>query len=552
LQVNQAFTQITGYSDKEAVGQNIRMLSSGRHDHDYFASMWSSIARTGCWQGEIWNRRKNGEIYPEWLTVGAVTDDAGELTHYVGTFFDLTERKLAEERISQLAFSDLLTGLPNRTLFMDRLGHAQSNTVRNQLYGALLLIDLDHFKVINETHGHSQGDVMLVQAAHRLRECVRECDTVARMAGDKFSLLLESLSENEIEAAEQVELVGRKILARLREVYYLDSGGTHHSSASIGVALFGHDLIASPGAVDDPLKRAELAMYQAKAAGRDHMRFFDPQMQLVVTSRAELEADLREAVLSNQFVLHYQAQVVGGGRMTGAEVLLRWQHPLRGLVSPGEFIPLAEETGLILPMGQWVLETACTQLAVWADHPEMEHLTLAVNVSAWQFSQIDFVEKVESVLERTRANPKRLKLELTESMLVSDMENIITKMTLLRARGVGFSLDDFGTGYSSLAYLKRLPLDQLKIDQGFVRNILTDANDAAIAKMVISLAESMGLSVIAEGVEMQAQADFLAAHDCHAYQGYFFGRPVPLEDFEMLISDSPNQRPVLHLQSKYA
>jgi EAL domain-containing protein (putative c-di-GMP-specific phosphodiesterase class I) len=269
------------------------------------------------------------------------------------------------------------------------------------------------------------------------------------------------------------------------------------------------------------------------------MRFFDPQMQLAVISRVKLEADLREAVLSKQFLLHYQVQVVGDGRITGAEVLLRWQHPERGLVSPGEFIPLAEETGLILPIGQWVLEAACTQLAVWSDHPAKEHLTLAVNVSARQFSQADFVEKVVSALERTRANPNRLKLELTESMLVSDVENIITKMTLLRSRGVGFSLDDFGTGYSSLAYLKRLPLDQLKIDQGFVRNILTDSNDAAIAKMVISLAKSMGLSVIAEGVEMLAQAEMLAAHDCHAFQGYFFGRPVPLEDFEVLMSDSP-------------
>jgi diguanylate cyclase (GGDEF)-like protein/PAS domain S-box-containing protein len=530
LQVNQAFTHITGYSDQEVLGQHSRMLASGRHDPDFFTSMWNAVARSGGWQGEIWNRRKNGDIYPEWLSISVVTDDKGDLTHYVGNFFDLTERKSAEQRIQQLAFSDLLTGLPNRTLFLDRLAHAQTNTLRNQRYGALLLMDLDHFKVINETHGHARGDLLLVEAARRLSGCVSEADTVARLAGDKFAVLLENLPEDELEAAEQVQLLGQKMLARLSELYPLE-GAAHHSSASIGVTLFGNSLA---DAADAPLKRAELAMYQAKSAGRNTLRFFETQMQLVVTSRAALESDLRDAVLNRQFLLHYQAQVVGEGRMTGAEVLVRWQHPQRGLVSPAEFIPLAEETGLILPLGQWVLETACAQLAVWATCPEMAHFTLAVNVSARQFSHDNFVTQVLAALQHTGANPKLLKLELTESMLVSDVENIIAKMALLKARGVTFSLDDFGTGYSSLAYLKRLPLDQLKIDQGFVRNILTDTNDSAIAKMVIALAESMGLGVIAEGVEMRAQADFLASHGCHAYQGYFYSRPLPLTDFERL------------------
>jgi diguanylate cyclase (GGDEF)-like protein len=447
---------------------------------------------------------------------------------------DLTDRKSAEERIHQLVFSDLLTGLPNRTLFLDRLQHAHANTARKQLYCALLLIDLDHFKLINETHGHVQGDVLLVHVAKRLSDCVREGDTVARFAGDKFAVLLEELSSDEFEAAEQVQLVGQKILTKLSETYQLD-GVTHHSSASIGATLLGNSIV---DVSDDPLKRSELAMYQAKSAGRNTLRFFETQMQMVVVHRAALETDLREAILAKQFLLHYQAQVQDDGRMTGAEVLVRWMHPQRGLVSPAEFIPLAEETGLILPLGQWVLETACAQLARWAGQPEMAHLTLAVNVSARQFSQEDFVAKVASVLEETGADPKRLKLELTESMLVSDVENIIAKMTQLKARGVTFSLDDFGTGYSSLSYLKRLPLDQLKIDQGFIRSILTDSNDAAIAKMVIALAKSMGLSVIAEGVEMQAQSDFLADHGCHAYQGYFYSRPVSLEHFEELVGKS--------------
>jgi diguanylate cyclase (GGDEF)-like protein/PAS domain S-box-containing protein len=540
LRVNQAFTQITGYSEDEALGQNSRMRASGRHDQLYFANMWSSIEETGAWQGEIWNRRKNGEIYPEWLSISSVTDDAGQPTHYVATFFDLTERKSAEERIHQLAFSDPLTGLPNRALFLGRLEHAQVNTTRNKLHGALLLIDLDHFKVINETHGHGEGDQLLAQVAKRLTACVNEGDTVARLAGDKFALLLENLKADEFEAAEQVDCVGQRLLASLSAPYLLGCT-THHSSASIGVTLFGNSLHES---TDDPLKRAELAMYQAKSAGRNTLQFFETQMQLAVTYRAALETDLREAVFNKQFLLHYQAQVQTGGHITGAEVLVRWQHPQRGLVSPAEFIPLAEETALILPLGKWVLETACTQLAVWAKLPAMERLTLAVNVSARQFGQANFVDEVASVLERSGANPKRLKLELTESMLVSDVENIITKMTQLRAKGVGFSLDDFGTGYSSLAYLKRLPLDQLKIDQSFLRNILTDANDAAIAKMVISLADSMGLGVIAEGVEFQAQADFLAAHACHAYQGYLFSRPVPVKDFEMLVSRQMDQAAV--------
>lgn len=531
LRVNKTFTEITGYTAEDAVGQNPRLLKSGRHDEQFYRNMWSSIELHGSWQGEIWNRRKCGELFPEWLTITAVKDKAGLATHYVAAFTDMSARKVAEEQIKSLAFYDPLTGLPNRRLLMDRLEQALAAGARHQRKGALLFVDLDNFKVLNDTLGHYQGDLLLEQVAQRLSTCIREGDTVARLGGDEFVVMLEDLSENAPDAATQAETVGEKILTTLNQTYILN-GHEHRSTPSIGITLFGEQ----HEDIDQPLKRADLAMYQAKAAGRNTLRFFDPQMQAVVTVRAALEASLRDAVVKKHFILHYQAQVTGQAtgpsQLMGAEVLVRWLDPLRGLVSPAEFIPLAEETGLILPLGAWVLETACTQLALWAVQPAMAELTVAVNVSARQFHQVDFVDQVLAIIERTGANPRRLKLELTEGLLVTNVEDIIVKMTALKGVGVGFSLDDFGTGFSSLSYLKRLPLDQLKIDQGFVRDILVDANDAAIAKMVIVLANSLGLAVIAEGVETGAQREFLADQGCCAYQGYLFGRPLPLADFE--------------------
>ena len=431
-------------------------------------------------------------------------------------------------QIDSLAFYDPLTQLPNRRLLLDRLDQALHASTRHARKSALLFVDLDNFKTINDTLGHHLGDQLLTLVAQRLKACSREGDTVAHLGSDEFVVMLEDLSEDIHEAANQAESVGEKMLAALAKVYPLTSGA-HHTTTSIGITLFGS---AQQESNEEPLKRAELAMFQAKAAGRNTLRFFDAQMQAEVSAHAMLEADLREAVQKQQFVLHYQPQVVGNGRITGVEALVRWQHPQRGLVSPAEFIPLAEESGLILPIGQWVLETACAQLAQWAQNPELAHLTMSVNVSARQFSYPDFVDQVMAILEHTHASPNLLKLELTESMLVNDVGGITAKMGALKAHGVSFSLDDFGTGYSSLTYLKRLPLDQLKLDQGFVRSIVTDPNDAAIAKMVVVLAESLGLSVIAEGVELQAQADFLAHLGCHAYQGYLFSRPLPLAAFE--------------------
>lgn len=371
------------------------------------------------------------------------------------------------------------------------------------------------------------GDRLLVLVAERLIQSMRQADTVARLGGDEFVILVEGLGDSKVESLAQAQLLGDKVLLALNQPYQLDNQA-QHCSTSIGVTLFGEETAS----IDDLLKCADLAMYQAKAAGRNRLRFFKPEMQADVSARVALEADLRYAIDQGQFYLYYQAQVVGLGRLTGAEVLVRWQHPQRGLVSPAEFIRLAEETGLILPLGNWVLDQACQQLAVWALRPEMAHLKIAVNVSIRQFHQPDFVHRVQDALRRSGAAPQNLKLELTESLMVDNVVDVVTKMAALKAQGVGFSLDDFGTGYSSLAYLKRLPLDQLKIDQSFVHNILTDSNDAAIAKMVISLADSLGLTVIAEGVELEAQRAFLADHGCHAYQGYLFSKPVPLVDFE--------------------
>jgi diguanylate cyclase (GGDEF)-like protein/PAS domain S-box-containing protein len=528
LRVNTAFSQITGYSAEDAIGNTPRILQSNRHDRAFYDAMATTLETEGSWIGEIWSRRKNGEEYPEWLSISAVKDDAGHTTHFVAIFSDITERVDALVQIDTLAFYDPLTHLPNRRLLLDRLEQALHASTRHARKSALLFVDLDNFKTINDTLGHHQGDQLLVQVAQRLKTCIRDGDTLARLGSDEFVVMLEDLSEDDIEAATQSETVGGNILSAFHQDFALDQG-THHSTPSIGITLFGGAALEGS---DQPLKRAELAMFKAKAAGRNTLRFFDTGMQAEVSTRAALEADLREAITSQQFLLHYQPQVVGAGRVTGVEALVRWQHPQRGMVSPMEFIPLAEETGLILPIGQWVLETACAQLAAWASEPAMAHLTMAVNVSARQFRQTDFVNSVRASLARTHATPRLLKLELTESMLVDDIEAVIAKMGELKAHGVTFSLDDFGTGYSSLAYLKRLPLDQLKIDQGFVRNIVSDANDAAIARMVVALADSMGLSVIAEGVELQAQADFLAHQGCHAYQGYLFSKPLTLEALE--------------------
>ncbi|MEI7456329.1 MAG: EAL domain-containing protein [Nitrosomonadales bacterium] len=439
------------------------------------------------------------------------------------------ELRQAEKKINELAFFDQLTGLPNRVLLLDRLKQAMSASTQNQCHIALLLIDLDKFKTINETLGHDMGDQLLKQVAKRLSHSVRSGDTVARLGGDEFVVMLANLNTREALAATQTENIGEKILAELNRTYHFDAIA-HHSTPSIGVTLF----CGEQTDVESLLKQAELAMYKSKEAGRNALHFFDQDMETKVTRYANMENDLRVAVQQQQFVLHYQPQVVDQ-QLIGVEALVRWQKADGSMVSPADFIPMAEETGLILPLGLWVLETACRQLAAWASQPERAHLTIAVNVSAHQFRQADFVDQVLEVLKNSSAEPHRLKLELTESLLLTDVEEIIEKMIALKLTGVSFSLDDFGTGYSSLSYLKRLPLDQLKIDQSFVRDVLIDPNDAAIARTIITLAQSLGLGVIAEGVETEAQREFLAGAGCHAYQGYLFSKPLHIDDFESFI-----------------
>jgi diguanylate cyclase (GGDEF)-like protein/PAS domain S-box-containing protein len=454
----------------------------------------------------------------------AVVDHRGHSVGVLGMARDITERKHAEAQIEQLAFYDPLTHLCNRRLFQDRLEQAQSASVRNGQWAAVCFIDLDNFKDLNDTLGHDTGDELLRQVGQRLQQMVREQDTVARLGGDEFVVLFEQLGASEEDAALNANTLGQKLLGALNQPYQL-KGSTHHKTPSIGLTLFrDHE-----ERIEDILRRADLAMYQSKAAGRNTVCFYDPSMQAVVMARSALERDMREAVAEGQFVLYYQPVVNTERRTVGHEALVRWRHPQRGMVSPGEFIPVAEQTGLIMPIGQWVLRTACERLARWATNPATAELTIAVNLSARQLRHQEFVAEVLAILDQTGARAERLKLELTESLLLHDIEETIGKMQQLAQRGIRFALDDFGTGFSSLSYLKRLPLDQLKIDQSFVRDLLTDPNDAAIARTILQLAQSMDLEVVAEGVEQEGQRQFLQALGCKAFQGYLFGRPGPLE-----------------------
>jgi len=525
---NSQFAHDAGLAEPEELAGKTDYAMSWHEQAEFYRADDQAVMESGIPKLDFEEPQTTPDGRTIWLSTSKVPlrGEDNQITGVLGIYTDITSRKQAEEQIHNLAYFDPLTGLPNRTLLLDRLKQAMTSGNRNGAFGAVLLIDLDNFKTLNDTLGHDMGDMLLKQVAQRLTLCVREGDTVARLGGDEFVVVLAGFSTGERDAATAIETVTEKILAALSQPYQLGNLH-HHTTASIGVTLFKGDLAS----IDDLMKQADLAMYKSKAAGRNVIRFFDPSLESAVKVRAALEDDLRRGIVEKQLLLHYQPQMAGG-QLTGAEVLVRWQHPQRGLVSPAEFIPLAEETGLILPLGHWVLETACTQLALWAGRPEMAHLTVAVNVSAHQFRQPDFVDQVLTVLKNTGAHPHRLKLELTESLLVSNVEELIEKMFALKGKGVGFSLDDFGTGYSSLSYLKRLPLDQLKIDQSFVRDVLVDINDASIAKTIIALAQNLGLGVIAEGVETEAQQEFLAGLGCHAYQGYFYSRPLPIDGFE--------------------
>lgn len=527
-QVNHAFTELTGYSAQEAVGQTPRLLRSGHQDAAFYQAMWSALKERGRWQGEIWNKRKDGVVIIEWLSIRAVVDDAGAVTHYVGSFFDITASKTAEAELLQLAYFDPLTQLPNRRLLLDRLTQALAATQRSRLYGAILFVDLDHFKTINDSRGHEAGDMVLVEVARRLRAAVRSGDTVARLGGDEFVVLLEGLELHALESAAQAQIVAEKILNALAQPYQLGDF-EFHCSASIGI-----DLVAATASAADLIQHADLAMYQSKIGGRNRLCFFNPDMQVKVTARSNLERDLRRALDLQQFILFFQPQVDLQGRIVSAEALLRWQHPERGMVLPGEFIALAEETDLIVPIGLWVLQAACAQLKEWEGQPHARHLRLAVNVSARQYRQDRFVASVEQLLGASAIDPAKLVLEVTESMML-DVPDAIGKMNALKTAGVSFSMDDFGTGYSSLASLTLLPLSELKIDQSFVGKLGVTENDAIIISATIAMGQALGLEVIAEGVETQAQHDLLVKKGCQRFQGYLFSRPVPIDAFEVLL-----------------
>jgi len=522
---NPAACRFFGYSEAEALGQNVAMLMPEPHreQHDRYLQNTQHIGKL-CAVGvsrEIEGQRKDGERFPLSVALSEVQND-GQTT-FIGVLRDLSLEQHNTRELHQLAFYDRLTGLPNRHWFQEHIGQALANSTRNKHHSALLLLDLDDFKKINDTHGLPAGDELLKHAATRLKATVRASDAVARLGGDEFVVLLQDLGEQMDTAATFAETSAQQLLEVLSQAYQLE-GHPYQTTASIGIVVFS----GATQNANDLLKKADIALYQAKDGGRNILRFFDAAMQAAVLAHAERLADLRRGLAHQEFVLFYQPQVNPQGEIIGVEALVRWQHATRGLVPPMEFIPLAEESKLILPLGQWVMEDACAQIRKWAANTLTEPWTIAVNVSALQFTQTDFVEKVESALQSTGANPDRLKLELTESMLVRDVSAVIAKMKQIKALGVSFSLDDFGTGYSSLSYLKLLPIDQLKIDQSFVRDLMTDPNDAAIAHAVIALGHSLGLKVIAEGVETPAQRDMLANLHCDAFQGYLFGKPVPV------------------------
>ncbi|HVZ45083.1 MAG TPA: EAL domain-containing protein [Ramlibacter sp.] len=533
--VNEAFERRTGYTRDEVLGRTPRMLQGPNTQRAALDRIRAAMEQWERVRVDLINYTKAGESFWVDLDVSPVWDRERKLTHWVAVGRDITERKTAEEKIQYLAFYDPLTQLPNRQLLMERLQGALGASVRE---GALMFIDLDNFKVLNDTMGHHNGDLLLQQVARRLRSCVAKGDLVARLGGDEFVILLTDRDDKPIAAAQAAEAVSRRVLAALGEPYVLP-GCLHHGTCSIGVTLF--DGEGRP-TMSELLKQADLAMYEAKLAGRNTVRFFDPGMQALASANAALASDLRLAWRDKALELEYQPQVGADGRMTGVEALLRWDHPRHGRLEPSRFVPTAEDTGLIVPIGHWVLQAACAQLAQWAKRPDRAHLCIAVNVSVRQFRHPDFVDEVTNAILKSGIEPRKLKLELTESLLADGIEVTIAKMGSLKGMGVTLSLDDFGIGYSALSYLKRLPLDQLKIDRGFVKDILTDANDAAIARTIVGLAHNLGLDVIAEGVETEAQREFLARLGCDQYQGYLFCEPLPIDRLEAFMDSLATAR----------
>ena len=521
LLVNTAFEKLTGFSADEALGKTPRMFQSGRQDRAFYADLWRSVAETGAWCGEMWNRRKSGELYVQWLSIGAVRDPKGVVTHYVGIFSDITIRKQAEDRLVHLAHYDALTDLPNRILLLDRLNELIKSAQRNKSKVAVVFIDLDRFKEVNDSLGHDAGDLLLQTLAKRLTSAVRDQDTVARMGGDEFIVLIQGLHD-----VKDVPMLVQKLLSCLVESVTLN-GYELTVTASMGISLYPDDATNGP----ELIRNADAAMYQAKDAGRNAYRFYTSDLNLRALEMLSMENSLRRAIERKEFVLHYQPQVdIKTGSVVGAEALIRWNHPDLGLVMPGKFIPIAEERGLIVPIGGWVIEEAARQAAIW--HNSGISMPIAVNVSAVQFRQKDFAEELANSVRKHGITPDRLELELTESILMRDAETTIKVLQKLHDVGFQLSIDDFGTGYSSLSYLRRFPIGKIKIDQSFIRTARHDDGAASIVIAIIALAQSLKLKVIAEGVETTEQLEILRAQGCDQAQGFLFSRGLGSEEFQ--------------------
>ncbi len=531
INVNQSFTRITGYSLDEVLGRSPHILNSGRHDESFFQAMWSSLRNTGNWQGEIWNRRKSGDIYPEWLSISRIENSDGETCNYVGVFSDISSLKESERRLYHMAHHDPLTGLPNRLLMTARLEHAIEQAKRNPARLAIMFIDLDKFKNINDAYGHALGDQLLINVASRLKMRLREQDTISRLGGDEFVVILEQITDTKC-----VKALASSIIQSLSEPFKL-AGNEVYTTPSIGVAVFPQDGTDS----DSLIKNADIAMYRAKEQGRRQFCLYTSTLSSSLEHRLSYESLLRHALERNEFELYYQPQVSASDhRIVGTEALLRWHHPQLGLQLPGTFVSVLEETGLMKNVGAWVLSSACRQLLEW-QKKGLPNIRLAVNLSAKQISP-EYIEKnLLGLLSQCSLGPENLELEITEHNIMEGGEQAVVLLGNLRDMGVSLAIDDFGTGYSSLARLKQLPVQCLKIDRSLVRDIPQDPNGQAICRAVVALGHSLGIRIIAEGVELEEQAEFLRQIDCDELQGYLYGRPMLAEEFEQLLAANPHE-----------